>query len=142
RRRPDLTDTPWANVATHGLGFYQFTDLQQGGLYFAWSKDVLPHTRYVWTLGFATATQYPMYGVQGWDAPEGAGWRDFYGHFCGLPGGDYFVGRAEDSVYAGNPMLLRRGERKVGDRFEPHGGYVDVASGIRYIGRMCTTAGW
>lgn len=108
--------------------------------YWAWHRGYLPLLPDQWVLGIYPYANFPALALQSFDAPEGAGLRVPYGGFRGLPRNDYLLIVADPTLTGSNPQYFRRGQRLIGDRFEPPGGY--VVGGTTYIGKICTGAGW
>ena len=139
-------DKPSGRTAYEDLpGIWIFRDKRQGDSYWGWHRgydQLNPPEDQMWSFGY-----YPgglskvLFGVQGRDHPDGYGWRDFSGHYCGHTGPeDYFVCVLKTDEIERQPERFRHGQRRVGDRFEPPGGF--IVAGKRYIGKICTTAGY
>lgn len=90
-----------------------------------------------WTFE-AQQLNVPYLAVADGLGPSGAGWRDVRGHFRGHPhlGTEYFLG-----VHSGleKRVEVRRGQRKIGDRFETNS---PLAARGSYLGRVVVMAGF
>jgi len=106
--------------------------------YFGWRHKIAGLGEHEWTLSYQSGSPTPFLSVADGFAADGTSWRDYHGHLCGPPvaDGSYFLGvgpRAETA------LLVRRGRRVIGDRFEA-GEFISPRG--KYLGRIVTQTGY
>jgi hypothetical protein len=92
---------------------------------------------HAWSFSYEEGSPARYFSILDGFGSLGHGWRDDYGHFCGSPGNEYFLGVDAQSALSD----VRRGLRKGGDRFEP---WLHPYQGVRgsYIGRIVSKPGF